>query len=338
MNIHFEKLNPMKNQFLTTLIRIVSIGLFSLIVVFPGRGFAQVEEPEIEENPPINHSVAIAIGKYFKSLYLGQICSIKPKDTKEIQDQKKEMHYKLDYNPEIVMLDLKISLVSRLFEQDVFGYCLIERPKRNRFLNLKTKDTIEVNFFEDENPIINKYLAEYRISPSQIGPLEAHLQFISGNMYLCPSFTLFKNQVKPESKKSKLLRDESESRLILKSRLYGYNASEPKWDSVSQYPCFTYFIAKCDITEGKSSEANVSNDFGNRSLPFQDVALVFYTAKPPQQVIQSTQLNGSQIYEVKILIQQQKSVTAIPQYRPLPPDELQQLIAKGKFYPYFHDN
>jgi hypothetical protein len=80
------------------------------------------------------------------------------------------------------------------------------------------------------------------------------------------------------------------------------------------------------------------NDFGNRSLPFQDVALVFYTAKPPPQVIRSTQLNGSQIYEVKILIQQQKSVTAIPQYRPLPPEELQQLIANDKFYPYFHEN
>jgi hypothetical protein len=82
VNIHFEKLNPMNHQFLTALIRIVSIGLFFLIVFLPGRGFAQEEETEIEYNLPINPSVAIAINKDFKSLYLSQICSIKPKDTR----------------------------------------------------------------------------------------------------------------------------------------------------------------------------------------------------------------------------------------------------------------
>ena len=75
----------MKNQFLTTLIRIVSIGLFFLIVVLPYGVFAQIEEPEevIEKMNPI---VANLVGLSFKDNYLVSVHLVKtPTQSTEIQ-------------------------------------------------------------------------------------------------------------------------------------------------------------------------------------------------------------------------------------------------------------
>jgi hypothetical protein len=270
--------------------------------------------------------------------YLNLICSIKPNDSKEIQDQKQETRFKLSYTQDIVMLDLKITLVPKLFGQSVRGYCLIERPKRSRFLNKKTKDTLDVNFFEDENPTNNKYLVEYSISRNTLGSLKVDLQFISGNIFLDSPYPLIKSFFSPEEIKNFDLWAESVFRLIVKLRLYVYNASEPKWDSLNTFSdFFSYTIAQCDLAEGKSCAIKIYEGGSHSYFNYGEIELVYYIKNPQKDQVRDN-FKLDQIYEVKKIIRDFGSVTAIPQYRPLPPDELQQLIAKGKFYPYFHDN
>ena len=109
MNIHFEKLNPMKNQFLTALIRIVSIGLFFLIVVLPSKGFAQVEEPRDDNIPEVLSGMFYTISELFKNRLLEQRCHIELNDKIEIKEKKKQLQDFIKNNPDIGILDLKIT-------------------------------------------------------------------------------------------------------------------------------------------------------------------------------------------------------------------------------------
>lgn len=302
------------------------------ILIFPGFLFSQIVEEEPREKifqQEMNGYIYSKANKEF-------ICDL---NSFNIRNSTPGAYYNADSTRKVchdenIEMVLKISYIPELFGKKVLNYCLIEKAEKNIFLNKNTLDTFEFRITNKYYPFERKYLVKIE----WLDKLHIKLHYLSGCIWPAQAYTFIDEFLPPIDEIPVDYRHEMRARIVIKSRLFVFNATEPVWDSLDIFkdsPFLSFRLAKCDLTEGKSCEVRYYK-YDENQFHRDDFHLIYYTLTPPNKIKSS---NEKFVYEVKRTFNYAlDSYYFIPQYRPLPPEELQELIAKGKFYPYFHDN
>lgn len=289
---------------------------------------------------PVEPHVPYIYEPLVKAQFLSALLDYRIENSHSIDDKKNIYKYFFPFfNPwePSHQMTMKLKPIDSLWGITLENFCEVELKRPYEFLNYQTHKVEPFSFNDDFFPYCDRFLVRYTIEKGDYYPFEASLDFVSGNIRLSHSGWWLTPLL--EKKEWDIIKNANTATLCLKFRLYAFNATEPRLDTLAaknwKMPYWTYTIDKVDFVDGGPCEARV---YKGRNGTYDNdlIELIYYTTKAPKDSIPILS-NDKAVYKVRWpIVGGPRYEFFYPNCTVLSKEEKQQLIADGKFYPFFH--
>lgn len=231
-------------------------------------------------------------------------------------------------------LSMNIKPIDHLFGVPLKNTCVIEVVKPYTFMSGISK--IDKTYYLNDSlfPYGDKFLVHYEVTDHYY-PFPVDLQYISGNINTEGSPYYWIDELLGEEA-TDLRFNPDAAELYLKFRLFSYNASKPKlnrkFTNNQRLDYWSFSIKEIDITQGRPCEARVYKGYNHHQYV---IDLIYYVDGLPDDLARLSSYTEG-VYKVTWRISTRFREHFYPKYTLLSKAEKKKLIAKGKFYPFFH--